>query len=80
MLHRKKVSVLFFFALFFALFFPRNSYAYLDPGSGSYLLQMIVAGLVMASLAVKSSWRFLKAFFGGLFSKAPEGKQDNPKQ
>lgn len=80
MFNRPKTKVLFFLSVFFILLFPKDSYAYLDPGSGSYLLQMIVAGLVMASFAIKSCWRALKAFFGGLFSRGSEGRQDTPKQ
>ena len=79
MFNRRKVKALFFLSVFFILLFPKDSYAYLDPGSGSYLLQMIVAGVVMASVAIKSCWRVLKAFFGNLFSKGPEGGQNPPK-
>lgn len=79
MFNCRKIKILFVLSVFFILIFPRNSYAYLDPGSGSYLLQMIVAGLVMVSFAIKSCWRALKAFFGSLFSKGPEGGQNPPK-
>ena len=43
--------------------------AYLDPGSGSYLLQLLIAGLLAASFTVKSFWRNLAGFFARLFSK-----------
>ena len=33
-------------SLIFFLFFQNKSYAYLDPGTGSILLQAIVAGIV----------------------------------
>lgn len=46
-----------------------NAYAYLDPGTGSYLLQLLLAGLLGGLLAVKMFWRNLKAFFSNLFSK-----------
>jgi hypothetical protein len=37
--------------------------AYLDPGSGSYLLQLILAGLLGAGFAVRMFWGRIKEFF-----------------
>ena len=51
------------------VFFPAKLYAYLDPGSGSYIMQLILAGLVAGSFAIKTFWRSVKNFFVGLFSK-----------
>ena len=52
----------------FYLVFPKNVYAYLDPGSGSYLLQLLLAGLLGMSFLIKNFWRNLKLFFVNLFS------------
>jgi len=41
--------------------------AYLDPGTGSYLLQMIIAGLVGGAFLVKIFWGKIVAFFKKLF-------------
>jgi hypothetical protein len=38
--------------------------AYLDPGSGSFLLQLLIAGLLGLGLAIKMSWRKIRALFG----------------
>lgn len=38
--------------------------AYLDPGSGSILIQMIVAGLLGAGFLIRSQWAKIKKFFG----------------
>ena len=46
--------------------FPRPLAAYLDPGSGSYLLQVLVAGLLGASFAVKRFWGEHQGLFSGL--------------
>ena len=43
--------------------------AYLDPGSGSYLLQLLIAGIVGAAFAVRMSWGRIKSFFRRLFGK-----------
>lgn len=37
--------------------------AYLDPGSGSYLIQLLIAGALGAALAVRMSWDRIKGFF-----------------
>jgi hypothetical protein len=41
-----------------------NYFLYLDPGSGSYLLQMIIAAVVGASFFFKNFWLGVKSFFG----------------
>lgn len=60
----KKVSiniVILAFALWFL--FPGVSHAYLDPGSGSLIFQMLVAGAAGAAFAVKIFWYRIKQFF-----------------
>jgi hypothetical protein len=39
------------------------SFAYLDPGSGSILLQLLVAGLLGALVLLRSSWGRIKSLF-----------------
>ncbi len=43
----------------------RPAHAYLDPASGSMLLQMIVGGVAGVALAVKLFWHRILGFFGG---------------
>ncbi len=40
------------------------AHAYLDPASGSMLLQMIVGGVAGAALAIKMFWHRILGFFG----------------
>jgi hypothetical protein len=54
------------------LIVPGNVYAYLDAGSGSYILQIIIAAFVTGVVAVKVLWNKIKSFFGSLFSKQSE--------
>lgn len=42
---------------------PQAAHAYLDPGSGSFLIQILVAGVLGAGVALKVYWRKVKAFF-----------------
>ncbi|HEX5133636.1 MAG TPA: hypothetical protein VFX92_14270 [Candidatus Krumholzibacteria bacterium] len=51
------------------LFFA-DAHAYLDPGTGSYILQMLVAGLLGATFAIKMFWTRIKRFFAGVFSRS----------
>jgi len=36
---------------------------YLDPGSGSFLIQLLIAGVAGAGLAIAVSWAKIKRFF-----------------
>ncbi len=57
--------------------FPRNSYAYLDPGSGSYLIQILLAGLFTVSAVLKMFWRKITAFVSGLFCKKNKNEKNS---
>jgi hypothetical protein len=39
-----------------------EAHAYLDPGTGSFIFQMIVAGVVGTAVTLKMYWRQFKAF------------------
>lgn len=43
--------------------------AYLDPGSGSYLIQILVAALLGGGFVIKSFWKQIMAFFARLGKK-----------
>lgn len=52
---------------------------YIEPGSGSYLLQVVIAAVLGAAFWIKMSWWRIKAFFTGKkFEKPgkPGGKED----
>lgn len=38
-------------------------FGYLDPGAGSMLLQMILAGALGLSFTIKTYWKRIKGFF-----------------
>lgn len=56
-------SILFFTLL--CLFIPQSAHAYLDPGTGSIILQAIIAGALGLSFTIKIYWKKIKAFFTG---------------
>jgi len=49
--------------------FSPDAYAYLDPGSGSYMLQILLGTLVAGFFAIKQYWHRLKYFFKERFGK-----------
>jgi hypothetical protein len=55
--------------LIFTLSLPHHAYAYLDPGSGSYMLQILLGTLVAGFFAIKQYWHRLKFFFKERFRK-----------
>jgi len=52
---------------------------YVDPGSGSYIVQVIVAAALGAAFWIKMSWQRLKAFFTGnkIKKEKPTEKKEN---
>ena len=46
-----------------------DAYAYMDPGTGSYLFQLLMASILGALFAIKMYWKSLKVFFKNLFSR-----------
>ena len=65
------------FSLTFILISYQPAYAYIDPATGSYLLQIILAGLLGALFAIKMFWKNLKLFFGKLFNKSGYDPDDD---
>ncbi len=54
----------------------RNAYAYIDPGTGSYLFQMAMASLLAATFVLRAFWGRIKAAFKGILlrqQKADDG-------
>lgn len=58
------------FLLFFILFITsQTAYGYIDPGTGSYLLQILAAGFLAGMYTVKVYWRNIVAVPKKLFSR-----------
>lgn len=56
-----KISVAIYFVIFSILFTNRAD-AYLDPGTGSYLFQILIAGLLGSLFFLKSIIKKMKTF------------------
>lgn len=49
--------------------------AYLDPGSGSFLIQLLIAALLGAGIVLRASWGKIKGYFG-IKPKVDEDAED----
>jgi len=54
----------------------RFFFLYIDPGSGSYILQMIIAAVLGVSFFFKNFWLSVKAFFTGKKKAKQEDKEE----
>lgn len=62
----------FFIVAFLILFYPKQAYAYLDPGSGSYFLQLVLGIVLGILVSIKLYFKKIKIFFEELFNKPPK--------
>ena len=51
------------------LVIPSFAQAYIDPGTGSYLLQLLIAGGLGALYTIKTYWSSLKCYFSNFMKK-----------
>lgn len=61
--------------LLLGLVFPVVAYAYLDPGTGSYILGIIIALFAGVAVAFRVVLRKIIIFLGSIFSKAAQTKK-----
>ncbi len=65
--------VVFLAAIVVAALVPASSaFAYIDAGTGSYLLQLAIGSLMAAGVLGRLYWRRLKEFFGRAGSGASD--------
>ena len=51
-------------AFIFITLVPKGAHAYIDPGTGSYIIQLLVAGFLSSAYLIKTYWYKIKAMFG----------------
>ncbi len=67
----KSKLILFVAVLFiFHQFFISNAYAYIDPGSGSLIIQMLIGTLVGLGIALKVYWHRIRMKFSNFSEKS----------
>lgn len=82
-MHRKRV--IFWWLAAQLAGFSTAAHAYLDPGTGSILVQSLLAGIAGAAAVVSLYWQRIKAFFTNMrkqshdaHSSAPSSDHDAP--
>jgi hypothetical protein len=56
-------AIIFSTLLCVLVLFPPSAHAYIDPGTGSYILQIAIAGIAAGAIAIKMFWKRIKALF-----------------
>ncbi len=67
-------KVLVFLSIIFGLDSAQEAHAYLDPGSGSMILQLLMGGIAGAAVVFKLYWQQ----FIGIFRSPKSGASDPP--
>ena len=58
-----------------ALLYVPQAYAYLDPVTGSMIIQGLIGAVAGATVALNLYWRRLKAWFGRVTGRPPVGHE-----
>ena len=54
-----------------------SPHAYLDPGSGSFLIQLLIAAILGGLVALRAYWSKIKGWFGIKSKPADEDDDDS---
>ena len=72
----KVTDMIVFFVFVFFVFVPKVS-AYLDPGTGSYMIQLVTGGLLGSLFLIKNYWRDIVSTIKKIFSKKNHENKEN---
>jgi hypothetical protein len=74
----KRITGIAGITLIIVMIISRPAHAYLDPGTGSMLIQAAIAIIAAGSLFLSMFWKRVKAFLNKIFgSKEATGDQHN---
>jgi hypothetical protein len=68
----KEIVCLTFILLYCSLLVPQKAYAYIDPGTGSIILQVFLGVLVAGTVSLKIFWSKIIGLFKKKFSRKPK--------
>jgi hypothetical protein len=68
---------MFILLLLFFLLLAEPTHAYLDPGSGSMLIQIIIGAFLGGGLIIKAYWQKIFKFIRKLFSPKNAQKKES---
>jgi len=58
------------------IFYSMPAYAYLDPGTGSFVIQILIGAVLSTFFAVKMFWKKITAFVRRFFNAGAESKNE----
>jgi hypothetical protein len=75
-----KAKNIFSFTVFLLLIAPLGAHAYIDPGTGSFIFQVIAAAVLGTAFNFKFFWRKIKSFSVSFkqLSKEKDGEAKKP--
>ena len=56
-------------SIFLVLVLVNQSYAYIDPGTGSMLVQAVLAAIAAVSVSIGIFWHRIRSFLNRLFNR-----------
>lgn len=66
---KKLLRYVILYVMVVAVIFPPRADAYLDPGTGSYVLQIAAAVFFAGFFVIKTGWGRIKHFVGSVFNR-----------
>ena len=66
---REILLKLVLFAALFLIVLTQKSYAYLDPGTGSFVFQLLLAGFIGGLFIFRLFWKRIVSLIGKLFRR-----------
>ncbi len=77
---KKIIKSLIILGIISSVLFPQKAHAYLDPGTGSYVLQIAAAVLFGGLFAIKAFWGKITGFFTNIFSRKENSSEKHSKK
>ena len=69
-----------FFTILYLVLFPQRAHAYLDPGTGSYVLQIAAALLFGSLFLIKTWWHQIKHMVLRIFGRKDKLSEKHSKK
>ena len=76
MKYRQNTFFIIVMSSLFILMLSRPAYAYIDPGSAGFIIQMLIGAVCGMLFGVKIFWQQIKFFFLHLFSRGKKSEDE----
>ncbi|MFI5265307.1 MAG: hypothetical protein ACHQT7_01020 [Candidatus Levyibacteriota bacterium] len=77
---KKTLSSALFFVSLYLVLVPAPAHAYLDPGTGSYILQVLAAVFFAGLFVLKTWWNQVRGFVLKLFGRKENDSKKSSKK